>query len=484
MRRLARSLLMSVVCLLPIALALGQAGDRTDWLLRPQLAPGLELVYRGIYEEEMMGQGVQFQRAYQLETTILVLREVSQHWDIAVMTSLGLQPDGPKSKSLSAPSSVRLETGRVTKRGATYGDRNISLYVPLAGPPIVECGGFIEFPATRVGREAMWEVSESERPPRTWQVVGTEPWGGTTCLKLVGRQQSEEWDRPRADRGAWRRKDTVWLSPQLGIAYKVERTIERREPARREPSHRLFASYEIKDRLIYRDKLLDDRKQEILKARKFADEAAPLTAQPAVYRPQIEGLIHKVSLHAKQPPTPYRRAVEHLQRRLEQARNGETPHDPIREEPPRRAGPSVAVGQRVPDFVVSNLTTSQTTRLQRELGRPVFLFFYNPSSETGMQLLRFAQGLHERYKAELSVMALAVTNNADLVRRQHAEMRLPFAILDGSGLHLTFGVDATPRLVIIDGQGTLRAAFTGWGAQTPRDIVKEIELCLPKGRNR
>ena len=474
MRRPAQIAVIAVACAVPLAFA---QTERAEWLLKPQLTPGLELVYRGKYHEELTGQGVQFQRTYQMETTILVLQEHSQHWDIAVMTSLGLQNSNARDV---IPSSVRLETGRVARNGAVAATGGGSLLPSVSGPPTIECGGFVGFPATRVRRDAVWEVSEPERPTRTWQVVGTEPWAGTTCLKLVGLQQTEEWDRPRADRGAWRRKDTVWLSPQLGIAYKVERIIERRDPARREPSQKLVASYEIKDRLIYRDKLFADRKQEILKAQKFAEEAGTLTAQPAVYRPQIEGLIQKVSLHSKLPPTPYRRAVEHTQRRLEQARNGETPHDPVRDEPAVPASPAIAVGQRVPDFVVSSLTAKQSARFHRGLGRPVFLFFYNPSSDTGVQVLRFAQGLQSKHGLNLSVMALAVTDSPELARRQHAEMRLPFGVLDGSGLHLTFGVDVTPRLVVIDGEGILRAAHTGWGFQTPRDITREIEAWLPK----
>ena len=66
------------------------------------------------------------------------------------------------------------------------------------------------------------------RPLRTWQVAGTELLAGTTCVKLTGAQQSEHWASPRADDVAWRRKDTVWLAPRLGIAQKIERVIERR----------------------------------------------------------------------------------------------------------------------------------------------------------------------------------------------------------------------------------------------------------------
>ena len=53
-----------------------------------------------------------------------------------------------------------------------------------------------------------------------------------SCIKIVGEQKTDDWDRPRLDRIAWRRLDTVWLAPGLGVAAKVERIIEKREPGR------------------------------------------------------------------------------------------------------------------------------------------------------------------------------------------------------------------------------------------------------------
>src|SRR4029077_13975125 len=111
------------------------------------------------------------------------------------------------------------------------------------------------------------------RPPRAWQIVGAESVGGITCVKVVGTQQSDDWERPRGDQASWRRHDTVWLIPQMGIAQKVERVIECREPARREPSHRSVVRYELESKPTYPGRFLEDRRRETLKAKKFQDEA-------------------------------------------------------------------------------------------------------------------------------------------------------------------------------------------------------------------
>jgi peroxiredoxin len=465
--------------LLAGVLTAGQLPDRAERQLSPQLLPGMELVYAGTCLEEALVPNVNYQRPYRLETVLFVLEAAPRRWNVAFMTSLGLR-DRPKDKKPSPKEqavSVRLELATLDDQGRLRGQ--VPLVLPISGPPTLECGVVVEAPLTKVGRGQFWEVNEEGRPPRTWQFVGTEPCSGVTCVKLVASQQSDDWDRPRADHTAWRRRDTLWLMPQLGVAQKVERVIERREPARRDPTQRITVRFEMESRLKYHGDLLEDRRQEILKAKKFLDDAQPLLAQPAQYQPQIEGLMRKVAYYLEGPAaTPYRKAVVALQGRLESARRGEAPPEAVQEEVVWKT--AVGIGQRVPDFVVTDLTGKDSARLSRMLGRPVLVFFYNPATDTGGEVLRFAQGLHQKHGDHLGIMAMAVTNDPDLARKQHAALNLPFAVLDGQGLHQTFGVDATPRLVVLDGEGVLRCATTGWGAQTPREITEELLRCMRK----
>src|SRR5262249_19114974 len=134
------------------------------------------------------------------------------------------------------PTSVRLELGKVSPQGQITADEDVSLTVPLEGPATVECGAFVELPRGRLQAGQTWTTPEAKRPARTWQVLGMDTVNGISCLKLEGWQQSSDWDHPRADRTAWRRHDVVWLSPRLGVAQKVERTIERRAPAHVQPT--------------------------------------------------------------------------------------------------------------------------------------------------------------------------------------------------------------------------------------------------------
>ncbi len=104
-------------------------------------------------------------------------------------------------------------------------DPGVRLLVPLEGAPTLDSGAFVALPGGRISVGQEWLATEEDRPPITWRAVGREMMGGNSCIKLVGEQKSDDWDRPRADRAAWHRQDTVWLVPTLGLAYRVEREI-------------------------------------------------------------------------------------------------------------------------------------------------------------------------------------------------------------------------------------------------------------------
>jgi len=476
--------MVTTLCLFTCALTLGQPDGRSAWQLAPHLFDGLELTYSGSYHEEVLLPGVKFNRSYRLDATLFVLDSRPDHWDVAFLTALSLRSnrhDPGREPAVGAPSSVRLEIGEVDRRGRLKGRGGINLAVAVDGPPTMETGAVVELPVTALGRNQVWEVGEEGRPPRTWQVLGAEFCNGTTCVKISGQQQSSDWDSPRGDHTAWRRRDTLWVAPQLGIAYRVERVVERREPNRRDPTHRLEVRYELDSRLRYPGKLFDDRQHEIMKAVKFREDAAKPLAQPAAFRPQIEVLLKKIAYHLENfAATPYRKAVVHLQAQLERASRGELPAEPVTEESQPDAT-RVRLGQRAPDFVVTDLINKDSSvRLYRCLGQPILIVFYSPATATGKEVLEFSRDLRERNKGGVSILAMAVTGDAELARRQHTQLKLPFTILDGHGLHTTFAVTATPRLVLLDRDGIVRGAFTGWGIHTPREVETELERWLSK----
>src|SRR5262245_30837522 len=121
-------------CLIACALVAAQPPSRSEWQLAPQLHRGQELVYSGSYVEEALSPGVQFQRAYKIETTLLVLDAAAQKHEVAVFTVLALRGKQPQPDA-GGPSSVRLEVVEVAPQGRVRGPAPA-----VDRPPTVEWG--------------------------------------------------------------------------------------------------------------------------------------------------------------------------------------------------------------------------------------------------------------------------------------------------------------------------------------------------------
>jgi hypothetical protein len=476
--------MVSTLCLLTCALAVGQAPDR-EWLLVPQLARGQELVYSGTFSEEDLGPGVQLVRAFRVDTTVLVLDVDAQKYNLAFLTTVTSKTPrsaGEPNTAGLTPSSVRLEVLAMDRQGRLLPSSGAGLAVPLDGPATIECGAFVEVPKYRVGINAWWEANEDGRTPRTWRVDGAEIVNNVSCVRLVGVQQSEDWNKPRADHVAWQRRDTVWISPQLGTTCRFERVVERRDGAHETPTHRavLHCDLESSPGLTYLAKFFDDRKHEIEQARKFSAEAEGFLREPLQHKNQLEGILKRIKQYTDaEPATPYRKAVVQVQKRIEAALRGETIPDP-QADTVNHQMKQAALGQRVPDFVGTDLLTHQTHRLQRLLGKPVLVVFYDPATENGRKVLRYGQAVTDRYPRGMTLLPMAVTDDVDLVRQQHQEMKLQFPVLDGTKLYQLFAVDGLPRLIVLDGQGIVRGAYTGWGAHTAGEVTELLQRWMPK----
>jgi peroxiredoxin len=458
-----------------LAIVQSPGADSSDGLLIPRLTRGLELYYRGSYTEEAAGTGVQFLRSYRLENRIFVIDSTPQEAEIACLT-IWKQRNAAANPAEPETSSVRLELGRVDRQGRIIPRAGVSWLAPLDGPPSLECGALVEVPPRRLGRDDSWTITEENRPSRTWHVAGSDLVTGIRCVKLVGVQQSDDWDQPRADRTAWRRQDTLWLAPRGGHAYRVERIVERREPARREPTHRLVLKYELESSLQYPGQLYDDRRREIQQIQGFAEALTPLVPQAAQIGPRpFELILARIKHYSdSQPPTPYREALRSVQQLAEAGRRGESPPLTVAPESAPVA-PVIALNRPAPDFLTTDLASRESARLHRWLGRPVLLVFYNPASALGEEVLLFAQKLQTAHADSLSVIGLAVSDDVQRALKQRDQLKLSFPLLSGTGLRLSYAIDATPKLVLIDSTGTVRGSYVGWGLETPHSITEDLK---------
>jgi peroxiredoxin len=457
--------------------AVSQAGERTEWPLAPRLARGQELIYRGTATEQSLSRGVQFSKTYRLEARGLVLDVKGDAVDMAFLTRLAQQHTSNDKSDSGETASLRLEVAEVDATGRLASQRGLLATTSLDGPSTWEAGYFIELPKAGVTIGQSWQVEQPGRPPLTVRVAAAEPLGNVTCVKLVVEQQSEEWAKPRGDTAAWRRRDTLWILPRLGVAQRVARELERRDPAHKEPSYRLVTQYDLESSLRYEGLFLEDRRREILTIRQFEDSVKSLLPKQPQNTAAFRQIIARIDQFTeKYPATPYRDALLRTRKLALDASENKLPPQVTEAAKAER----LAVGKAAPDFLVEDLRTKESVSLRKWKGKAVLMVFFLPGSESARLFMRHIQNLADQHSDQnLVVLGFAMSDDAEKTADTVERMRLTFPTLAGRALRLSYDVDATPRFVVVDSEGVVQGAYTGWGPEIAPALGADLKKCLP-----
>jgi len=96
------------------------------------------------------------------------------------------------------------------------------------------------------------------------------------------------------------------------------------------------------------------------------------------------------------------------------------------------------------------------------------------------EVLKYAQKIQETRHGNVTVLAFVANDESTGIQKQVADLHLSFPILTGQGLRQTYGVEATPKLVVIDVDGVVRASYLGWGPETAATVTEELSHCSRK----
>jgi hypothetical protein len=108
------------------------------------------------------------------------------------------------------------------------------------------------------------------------------------------------------------------------------------------------------------------------------------------------------------------------------------------------------------------------------------MVFYHPGSVTVEQVLRFAQQVQDKYGQLVGVLGFSVSDDVERIKKQHSDLQLSLLIYSGKGLRRSYGVEATPKLVILDAAGVVRGSYIGWGPETAELVIDELQRWLRK----
>lgn len=461
--------------------AAAQPGERSEWTLTPRLVRGQELVYRGTAAEVNLGRGVHFSKSYRIDIRSLVLDSKADGFEVAIQTRTAQQQPTEADRTEDAgPGSVRLEivevegTGRIVRSAASPG------WFDPTGPCTLEAGFLVEVPRVAVTIGQSWTIEHPHQPPITIKVLGSESLGNLTCVKLLLEQQSPEWTNPRADKSAWRRTETIWMTPRLGVAQRIVRTVEQREPAHRDPTYRLTTQLDLESSLRYEGQFLEDRRKEILAIRQFEEGIRSLLPRAGQNSAALKQLASRIEQFAERhPATPYREALDRAKRFALEASENRLPPAAVPAQPSSR----FAIGKAAPEFLVHEIKNQEAISLRKCQGRAVLLVFFMPGAESCRLFLRFIQDLADRHgDKELAVLGFAMTDDAAKTAETVERMQIRFPICPGKSLKNSYEVEATPRFVVVDAEGVVRAAFTGWGPEIPPALSESLRKSLPTVR--
>ena len=103
----------------------------------------------------------------------------------------------------------------------------------------------------------------------------------------------------------------------------------------------------------------------------------------------------------------------------------------------------------------------------------MLLLFYHPHSRSAAEALLFAQSISRT--TSVKVLGLSILDEPTTVIKQRGELDLTIPLIIGGKLRPTYGVDATPKIILIDANGAVRRTFEGWGPETPSMVREALD---------
>ncbi len=452
------------------------------------LSPQQELLYRGTFQEDFLTNQVAHGQGWRFESRFLVLNG-DRGYEVAGFTQVRpkeIRSPGAAKEAVPGTPAPRIEDAgssashvllsRVLSNGQTQTEEKSDRPVALEGLPLREMPIFVGLPLDSRQAADGWKSQERGRPDWFWTITGKEAVQGTRCIVVEGVQSPPEWDKPRADRQSWQRKAKLWVSAGTGIVHRFEKTYERRDPARSYVSLRTSYKGELDSTLGYPGQLFEDRRREVTLAFQAQEETMTLAEDFSRNLKALDSLTRQLNAHTSEnPKTPYRVAIQGVLRKIDLAKKGELA--PRAEEETAGsdtvAGP--AIGKVAPDFLVPSLDKAGTVSLRNWKNKPALLLFYHPESQSAVSCLSFAEQIHQQNKGKLNVLGLSVLGDARKVTIQKETMKLGFPLLDGGGLKISYGLDATPKWYLLDNQMIIRVIHSGWGDEVRGDLSHQAQ---------
>lgn len=177
--------------------------------------------------------------------------------------------------------------------------------------------------------------------------------------------------------------------------------------------------------------------------------------------------------------TPYRDAIIQTSKRLDNILKGDSAETVV--VPVSATSLQTAkLGYKAPDFIAQNMLKQESFRLAKLEGKSVLLVFYNPKSPLSSEILDFAKTMQTNHGDSVTIFGMSVIDDTEIVKKQAEAAKINFAVLNGSGLRSSYGLESTPKIVLLDAKGIVRLNCLGWGQETQSEITSELKRTIDK----
>ena len=456
----------ALVLLLTGSMLAAPPGGARPFPLR--LERGQEFIFHASYTQE--GDRADANLSRFLDTYVLILEPVFPAK--AAFMTVQRVPALPGAEPIPI---VRLEFGQIDAFGRVILDSTSNLpCLPIDGPPTLETVPFMEMPRELPPPGKPWQVPDSDWGSRTWRVLMEEKHELGRCMKLKCEQSSGDWNL--AGRLVWKREEFVSLLQYEGLIVRVERMTEWRTAGGEKLRSTAVVALDSVPASLPPGQFADRRAevQDYVRFSRVLFELMKPRGEPD--RKGYEELLTRIDHHSGRG-TPYEIAFQSLRRRVESARIGERPPDPIvipvkhDSLPPPQLGAVADVNQFAPDVFLRDSRTDQSTSLSSLRGEPVVMLFTHASGETTDRIVRYARQAAKVYADRVHIVLMAVDGEAAELQKLRTTYHLSQAIYDGRDIVSQFAGSAMPRIVVVDPKGMIRMIATGWHDKDSQESI-------------
>ena len=450
------------------------------WTVRPDFQIGQELVYEGKIRDTYQGKGVSSESDRRLLVRALVLEKSASQIAKVACSTAQLESDSTsaaKLNSLTNALALRLDLLNVDDKGhARWSEDGAEIAPPTSEAMVSELGFFLDPSPKPLKINDHWVIRRAGQPPIRVTVIGPDTVTQVKCVELHVEQESQNWANAEITLPAWKIDSKVWYDDKTRSVFKVDRTVESRDPAAPEIAYTRQVTYEQVSNVKYHGTVFQNQTSDFETAYKAQKSLEKALTQEDVTRTRLLKSFRRENEPSLRTmhTTMFKSALERMLKTADAAEKfvAEADDEPAPVLVGRR---EARVGDRAPHFVLHSTKSGQKISKNTIKGEATVMVFIDPASELSLDALRTAvKATMSREGAPLKLLAVCTKVDEESEKALRATVPGNYEVCTGAGSDGAYGITGMPHVVFIDAGGVLRMNQKGFGPELYSSLLKDL----------